>query len=60
MTIQAASVGQDKDVKVRNNATFSSRIFDQPDNIPDDTQRPPSRSRKEEKWCSTVFAGPID
>lgn len=27
-------------------------------NGPDDTDRPPSGTRKEEKWASTVFEGP--
>ncbi|CDW87720.1 UNKNOWN [Stylonychia lemnae] len=57
-TIQSSASGQDSNVRLRQTATFSSRIFTS-DNGPSESERPPSRSRQEEKWQSTVFEGPI-
>ncbi len=46
-------------MKVRNNGTFNSRIFNQGGiGEADETQRSPSSTRNEEKWKSSVFDGP--
>ena len=56
MTVQpSASSSNDKELKQRNNPTFSSKVFGQ-DKSNDGGERPPSRSRKEGNWSSSVFA----
>jgi hypothetical protein len=42
---------------VRNNGTFSSRIFNQQSE--DMEERPSPKNRQEQKWKSTVFDGPV-
>jgi len=47
---------------VRNTATYHSRVFDNLDGTYphfDEAVRPPSTTRQELKWHSTVFEGPI-
>lgn len=57
-TTQATALREQSSGKTRYNGTFHSRVFGTT-NGPDETERPPSRSRQEEKWSSTVFEGPI-
>jgi hypothetical protein len=56
-TVQKVSQNQNEQRRVRYNPTFDSKVFGQ---VPetDETERPPSASRQEENWASTVFEGP--
>lgn len=56
-TVQGSASRNNRDTRIRQNPTFSSRIFAEAGS--DETQRPPSSTRKEENWQSSVFAEPF-
>ena len=44
---------------MRNNPSYISRVFAGSNGEADETERPRSSSRNEDKWRGTVFEGPI-
>ena len=57
LTVQGQAAQGDKEQKLRSNPTFNSRVFTE--GTVNEDNRPASRSRREEKWNSTIFEGPI-
>lgn len=59
-TVQNTCTNEEINFRMRNNNTFKSNVLNTESyGDTNDTERPQSRGRQEEKWKSTVFDGPI-